>query len=206
VRILFPLLRFKVGEYEVKTEQPWRTENMNGAPKAFRKGRSARHAADLFKAGFGADLGRCTALVGWIVELLWKVISSKRSNWKGSPRAPNALAAALAVLVVGQLSVCLEKQESERRERWQRRDFYFPPWHNADIIFVLVRNYEWIRFLLTIRFSFLCVNFEYRRDVTSEPSKMGLQASQQACPLHFSSRRQRLAYKGFSKKPPHVCC
>jgi hypothetical protein len=35
---------------------------------------------------------------------------------------------------------------------------------------------------------------------------MGLQALQQACPLHFSYRRQRLAYEGFSKKPPHVCC
>jgi len=53
-----------MGKYEGKTEQPWRTENMNGAPKAFRKGRSARHAADLFKAGFVAGVGRCTALVG----------------------------------------------------------------------------------------------------------------------------------------------
>ena len=35
---------------------------------------------------------------------------------------------------------------------------------------------------------------------------MGLQASQQTCPLHFSYRRQRLACEGFSKKPPHVCC
>lgn len=45
----------------------------------------------------------------------------------GSPSASNALAAVLAVLVVGLLSVCLKKQESERREWWQRRDFYFPP-------------------------------------------------------------------------------
>jgi hypothetical protein len=70
MRILFPLLCFKVEIYEGKTEQPWRRENVNGAPKSFRKGRSARHAADLFKEGFMAGLGRCTALVGSIVELL----------------------------------------------------------------------------------------------------------------------------------------
>jgi hypothetical protein len=73
-------------------------------------------------------------------------------------------------------------------------------------IFVLVRNYEWNSFLLTVHFSFLCANFGHRRDVTSRPLKMGLQALQQACPLHFSSRRQRLAYEGFFKKPPHFCC
>ena len=43
------------------------------------------------------------------------------------------------------------------------------------------------------------------RDVTSGLTNMGLQALQQASPLKFSSRRQRLAYEGFSKKPPHVC-
>jgi len=53
-----------VGKYDGKIEQPWWTENMNGATKAFRKGRSARHAADLFKAGFVNVLGRCTALLG----------------------------------------------------------------------------------------------------------------------------------------------
>jgi hypothetical protein len=62
-----------------------------------------------------------------MVELLWKVITTKSSNSKGSPKTPNALAAALAVLVVGLLSVCLKKQEFERRERWQRKYFYFPP-------------------------------------------------------------------------------
>ena len=43
---------------------------MDGAPKAFRKGRSARHAEDPFKAGFVARLGRFAALDGYVVELL----------------------------------------------------------------------------------------------------------------------------------------
>jgi len=64
VSILFPLLCFKVGKYEGKVEQPWWTENMNSAPKVFRKGRRVRHAADLFEAGLVTVLGRCTALVG----------------------------------------------------------------------------------------------------------------------------------------------
>lgn len=68
----FSIALFQGGEIRRKTEQPWRTENMNGAPRALRKGRSARHAADLFKAVFMAGLGRCTSLVGWIIELLWK--------------------------------------------------------------------------------------------------------------------------------------
>ena len=72
-------------------------------------------------------------------------------------------------------------------------------------IFVLVQNYGCNRFPLTVHCSFLCDNFWYGRDVSSAPSNKRLQALQQPCPLHFSSRRQRLAYEGFSKKPPHIC-
>jgi hypothetical protein len=69
-----------------------------------------------------------------------------------------------------------------------------------------------IGFLHPKYFTFWSIHVEVRRwcvrrgsDVTSGPNNMGLQALQQACPLYFSSRRQRLAYEDFSKKPPHVC-
>ena len=101
--------------------------------------------------------------------------------------------------------MCLEKHESVRREMGQRRDFLLSTLTQGRHIFVLVRNYGWNRFLLTVPFSFLCFNFGYWLGVTSGPSKMELQAFQQGCPLLFSPRRQRLAYEGFSKKPPHVC-
>jgi hypothetical protein len=130
---------------------------MNGAPVAFRKGISARHGAGLIKAEALAGLGRCAGLVGRIVELLWK------------PRAPNALAASLAVLVVGLLSVCIDKQESERRERWQRRDFYLPPWHKADIFLHQCIITVGIAFYLPFM-SAVCL-FVLGVDVTSTPDR-----------------------------------